>query len=309
MKFRLIVFTLIVVLTYFILAHSVGNHCMTGAFLSDSPSASDIENFKSTYGKNPLLVMVFVDWNEFVSQDVINAVYGEGCVLLVSWEPQNAENKEPIDYDGFVSGKYDKYISEFATRLKNFPGPVFLRFAHEANGNWYPWSASVIGSEKYKAIYRRAKDIFDKSGAEKVKWIFSINWENVPKENKYQLCYPGNSYVDYIGIDGYNWGDAASWSKWRSFKEVFSEAYNDASRHYKKPVLITEFSSSTSGGDKKEWIKQAFSEMKRMKNMKGFVIFLVNKETDWGIEPRSGISVEMREQLKSPYFTEDKRRI
>jgi endoglucanase len=146
------------------------------------------------------------------------------------------------------------------------------------------------------------KDVFDKSGAKNIKWVFSVNWENVPKENEYRSCYPGDGYVDYIGIDGYNWGDSAIWSKWRSFKEIFSQVYKDASLNYKKPVLITEFSSSASGGVKAKWIKQAFSEMRHMKNIKGFVIFLVNKEAAWGIEPGTNNAVEMKGQLINPHF-------
>ncbi|MFA6609580.1 MAG: glycosyl hydrolase [Candidatus Omnitrophota bacterium] len=257
-------------------------YCLTGAFLADSPTISDIDGFKKSYGKKPYMVMVFAGWGGLVDEKVIKDVYSEGCVLFVTWEPWDPATKEGIDFDKVLSGGYDGYIGSFGERLKSSGGIVFIRFAHEMNGDWYPWSGLKIGREKYIAVHRYLKTKFDKMGLADVKWVFSVNWEDVPKENNhFMLYYPGDGFVDYIGIDGYNWGDTKPWSSWMSFKEIFAHRYEEIMSLVKKPVLISEFSSTGSGGDKAAWIKDAIVDMKQMRGVAGFVLFNVDKETDW----------------------------
>jgi beta-mannanase len=204
---------------------------------------------------------------------------------------------------GTLTGKYDDYLKAFAERLKKVEGPVFLRFAHEMNGNWYPWSGVKIGKDKYVAMYRYVKGAFDEEKADNVKWVFSVNAEDVPeKNNDFLLYYPGERYVDYIGIDGYNWGNTRSWGKWVSFREIFEEPYKEITAHLDKPVLISEFGSTSSGGDKARWIREAMDDMRHMRKVRGFVLFNVDKETDWSFSNDEGAAAELKKQLADPYF-------
>lgn len=277
-------------------------YCLVGGFISDKPTKGDIEKFQANFGKKPYLVMIFVDWENFVDDEIIRDVYAKECVLAVTWEPWYALDKKGINYNAIFSGKMDSYIADFAKRLKQINKPVFLRFAHEMNGDWYPWSASKIGSENYIAMYQYISNIFDKVGTENVKWIFSINWEDIPKENSYMNCYPGDKYVDLIGIDGYNWGNTKPWSKWASFKEIFEKRYGEIVAHFKKPTIISEFSSTSKGGNKTLWIKEAMAEIKKMKQVRAFVLFNVNKETDWSFSFNEDFRKELKSQLKDGYF-------
>lgn len=277
--------------------------CLTGAFLADSPTRADIEDFKNTYGKKPFYVMVFTPWGDLVKEETIKAVYAEGCVLMVTWEPWNPATQGPIDYDKLLSGGYDEYIASFAQALKNTGGPVLIRFAHEMNGDWYPWCGKRIGKDKYIAIYRYVKDRFDATGAKNVKWVFAVNWEDVPKGgNSFMSYYPGDGYVDFIGIDGYNWGNVKSWSRWRSFKEIFEDRLNVAGKAFDKPLIISEFSSTSSGGNKAQWIKEALSYIRARKDIHAFVLFNVDKETDWGFPGNSQWGRELKAQLKNGKF-------
>jgi beta-mannanase len=189
--------------------------------------------------------------------------------------------------------------------VKSVKGSVFMRFAHEMNGNWYPWAGTKVGREKYIGMYRHVKDVFIKEGAQNVKWVFSINWEDVPRgeSNNFANYYPGDDYVDFIGIDGYNWGDTQPWSRWMSFRELFKGVYHACGALYPgKPVLISEFATAGSGGDKAAWIKAAFEEMKKMDRVCGFVIFNVDKEVDWRAAPDSAAGKELRRSLQDPHF-------
>ena len=87
-----------------------------------------------------------------------------------------------------------------------------------------------------------------------------------------------------------------------SFKEIFDKRYREITNNLKKPVIISEFSSTSSGGDKAAWIKEAMGDIKRMKNIKGFVLFNVDKETDWGFSSDDASGKELKLQLRNSYF-------
>lgn len=270
---------------------------LPGAFLTDSPSRNDIQSFEKKYGTKPFFVLLFLDWEKDVPKDLVNGIIAENSSPVITWEPWYAEQKKAVPYEEILQGKYDDYIQKFAEQLGAFPHTIYLRFAHEMNGNWYPWSSALIGPQNYQAMYRHVKDIFDSLHIHNVKWIFSINAENVPTDNLFQNSYPGDRYVDYMGIDGYNWGLTASWSRWKTFYEIFYPPYIQMVSLYDKDILITEFGSTSRGGDKAQWIKDAFSDMKQMKRLKGWILFNVNKETDWHFHPDQKCGLQLREEI------------
>ncbi|MBN1405122.1 MAG: hypothetical protein JW946_01230 [Candidatus Omnitrophica bacterium] len=128
----------------------------------------------------------------------------------------------------------------------------------------------------------------------------------MPKENNnFMFYYPGDKYVDFIGLDGYNWGNTKTWSRWRSFKEIFEGRLRELENITAKPVIISEFSSTSSGGDKALWIKEAFRCIEKHKNIAAFVLFNVDKETDWSFAPDTEWGEELRIQMKSGYFKDN----
>lgn len=278
------------------------NYVLTGAFITDVPSRKDIESFKKNYGKNPFFVMVFVDWESFVKKEVLEDIFSQGSYPVVTWEPWYWETKEGVDPEAILGGEFDSYIRDFAKNLAQFEDKVYLRFAHEMNGDWYPWSSALIGAPAYKKMYRYIKDKFDDLKIDNVSWVFSINWENIPEDNYYYDSYPGAGYVNYIGLDGYNWGNSQSWSRWMSFRQIFSEIHQELIERFDKDIIITEFSSTSQGGDKAQWIKEALSDMKKMERLKGFILFNVDKETDWKFSPQSHSGRALREKLQDSFF-------
>jgi len=276
----------------------------TGAFMTDSPRAADIQGFQNSFGKKPYLATVFIAWNHFLEPEVIGSVYGQGCVLVVTWEPWDPHSKKGIDFDGLLRGSEDEYIARFAEQLKSIDRPVYLRFAHEMNGNWYPWSGTRLGAEKYIRVFRYVKDKLDNAGSSNVKWVFSVNAEDVPRENNHFMqYYPGDAYVDFIGLDGYNWGTSRQDTRWQSFRKIFKPFYEET-RRFEKPILITEFSSASSGGDKAAWIRGALAEMETMTRLKGFVLFNIDKEADWQFKAGESSGRALSSALQTDTFTE-----
>lgn len=109
----------------------------------------------------------------------------------------------------------DKKFKEIANQFKNWHNgsEIYVRIMHEVNGNWYCWSigdSQVNTNTSYKATFIRIVNIFKKAGANNVKFVYNINAENVGTNSSYMGAYPGDQYIDYVSIDGYNGGTSQS---------------------------------------------------------------------------------------------------
>jgi mannan endo-1,4-beta-mannosidase len=302
-RIYIIVILLIGLFLLFYLSRQKQEGCYIGAFLADKPTKADIEGFAREYGRSPAIVMVYIDWGHFVDDRIIKDVYSNGAILCITWEPWDGYLKKPINYEEILTGHWDDYIAAFAEKIKSINGTVLLIFAHEPNGDWYPWSGTKIGSQQYVGMYRRVKNIFKSKSVDNVLWVFGINYEDAPRENnRFSLYYPGDKYVDCVSIDGYNWGSAQKGGKWLSFKEIFMPIYKEVCHTIKKPIIIGEFSSSSYGGDKAKWIKDAMQAIKIMKRVKAFILFNADKEADWSFSTDTEWGKQLKKELQNKYF-------
>ena len=265
---------------------------------------ADVRALESWQGKKNAVVTLCTDWtpttkvmNNLFGQQLPN-IWNNGNVPLVTWEPFTAANT-PADVEvRIAAGQYDPYIKSWAGRMKVFLAGVdgnfgtaddrraYIRLAHEMNGNWYPWSAATGGNSpaSYVAMWRRVVTLFDELnlGAWHLQWIWCVNNDDVgayPAES----FYPGDGYVDWVAIDGYNWGRSETWSSWESPAELYDGMLTRIRAVTTKPVALTEFASTTSGGSvaqKSQWITDLFSYVSA-RNIQLVSWFNEDKETDW----------------------------
>jgi hypothetical protein len=220
-------------------------------------------------------------------------------IPLVTWEPH-----EPLDQ--IIAGRHDNNIRAKARGARDLRAEIFLRWGHEMNGNWYPWSGALNsdGARKYIAAYRHVHDLFQQEGATNVVWVWCPLVANVPDEpwNHWSQYYPGDAYVDWIGFDAYNWGDTASCCRWMSFRELIEPFYRwYASKG--KPIMIPEYASAHSGGDKAAWIRTMHADLKTdFTQIKAVVWFNIWKETDWRIDSSPAVLDAYRAMAHDPYF-------
>jgi hypothetical protein len=208
-------------------------------------------------------------------------------IPLVTWEPH-----WPLDE--IIAGQHDDLFHMRAQGARDLGVEMFLRWGHEMNGNWYPWAGAnngnAAGPAKYIAAYRHVHDLFVADGATNVAWVWCPLVADVPAEpwNHWSNYYPGDDYVDWVGIDSYNWGTSSSCCTWQSFAELTTDLYNDYAG--RKPLIVAEMSSAEVGGDKGAWIDDLHQQLKtRFTAIRAVVWFDINKETDWRIDssPRS----------------------
>jgi beta-mannanase len=134
-----------------------------------------------------------------------------------------------------------------------------MRFDHEMNGWWqFPWSEQVNGNQPgdYVKAWKHVHDIFTQAGATNVTWVWAPNIIG-PNTTPLASLYPGDTYVDWLAMDGYNWGSDHS-NVWQSFSQVFAPTYSALTQLAPgKPIMLAETASSENGGSKAAWITDA----------------------------------------------------
>lgn len=253
-----------------------------------------------------------------------------GWITQVTWEYKASYGLDspyvlrPLQ--SILDGNEDKYIQEFAREAAAFGKPVFLRWGHEMNGDWYAWSGSrnggavadqygdpqkADGPERFVDAYKHIYKIFEAENADNVLWVWCPNVAMTGKLgepwNAYPNYYPGDEYVDWLCVDGYNWGASQDWSKWQTFDEVYSDSYAQLQAiNASKPMMIGEFSSSEVGGDKAAWIKDTLQRIPAGYPQIRFIFwFHINKETDWRFDSSEASMQAFIDGFKDPVWSEE----
>lgn len=219
-----------------------------------------------------------------------------GRIPMVSWVPEPPDVNSPW-LDQFIGGSVDQCLRTVARGLKSISGPVLMRFMHEMNGNWYRWSGpqnggGSVGELKYRQAWIHAWTIFRDEKVTNVQWVWCPDSSDTPADGSHHWTgyYPGDRYVDWVCVDGYNW-NVPAWGPWVEFNGIFSQTmgrsiYKDyASR---KPFMIGETGTvedETTPGHKGRWFLNARAAIKaRYPLLKAFVYFsTIADGKDWRV--------------------------
>ena len=238
-------------------------------------------------GDNPSLIMYYQDWNENskFNTRLMNEIYAGGAIPVVTWEPWDTQNLDNalINHNKYsakaiLSGYYDDHIRSWAKGAKKFGKPFYLRFAHEMNGNWYPWGNHDDNSaDEYKAMWIYVHNIFEEEGAENVLWLWSPNNTDQFGDSVEVLkFYPGSEYVDWVGFSAFNWGTTNENTIWKDFANISMGIYMELGK-LGKPIMVSETSSVSHGGNKTLWFRDTFhKDIPSMPDIKAVVIFNQN---------------------------------
>jgi len=181
--------------------------------------------------------------------------------LQTSWTNAGEGN---MVYD-VLNGEYDAFLKDYARVVSEFDHPVLFRLGNEMNGDWCPYSSYNTSKDTmiYKEFYRYVYKIFEEANADNVIWIWNPNGKSFPDFdwNDAVMYYPGDEYVDVIGLTAYNTGTYYPGENWTEFNVLYDSLYAKYNTLYKMPMMITEFASSSVGGDKNQWIKNMFSKI------------------------------------------------
>jgi len=259
-------------------------------------SLAEVDSFADTIGTSPDLVMITRSWADTATADIstVESITAAGFMPMIAWEPWDhrvestfdRRRGEQPDYslERILDGDYDPLIESWAEGLAEWGRPVVIRFAHEMNGYWYPWSESSNGNVtgQYVDAWRYVHDIFTESGADNVIWVWSPNLTQ-PALPALDSLYPGDDYVDWLGLVGYLGNGIDPRFYVPTFDQLFGPTIAEMRAITDKPMLITELGATELGGQKAAWIEHVFDAVKASSDIIGVIWFEVDKETDWRV--------------------------
>lgn len=211
---------------------------------------SQLNALDAEVGEAPSTLEWFQGWDESFPSQYVQTSWQRGALPLLTWESKPTVDSTPATSDPqyslskILAGNFDSYLSTFAHSVAATGMPVVIRFDQEMNGNWYPWSEGVNGNApgSFAATWQHVWDIFQTAGANKyVIWMWAVNrMDRLPKATPaLGELYPGDQYVDLVGIDAY-WRYATDPP---TFAGTFGKTLGGLAALTTKPVFIAETSA------------------------------------------------------------------
>lgn len=189
-----------------------------------------------------------------------------GITPMVWWEPvdpSDLEDDRYPRYQNILDGDHDEYIQHWARDARDFGeatgATVILRFAHEVNGRQFPWSVERLDNTpaRFRDAWRYVWRLFEAEGAlPYVRFMWSVAKRSCPGCNPYLDVYPGDAFVDIVGISAYNWGSERSW---KPLEAVLERPVRDLRDVTSRPLYVVEVGSSDSGGDRATWLRDGYA--------------------------------------------------
>ena len=202
----------------------------------------------------PQMLMTFQSWGapkkkdrmptHELSEDKTAGIQAE----MFTWEPWQAPSRgssvaeqervqSKYSNQKIADGKWDSYIREWADALKSFPHiTVYIRFGHEMNGNWYPWS---LDPPEYVLAWRHIWTIFHQQGVTNARFVWSADFGEGPPDadwqNNLMAYWPGAKYVNEIGTTLINFGGTDAHAV-----DQFTQRIDLVHQLLKKPLMLTE---------------------------------------------------------------------
>lgn len=270
----------------------------------DGAGSSDLATIAMMAGDQPDYVERFAAIDEPVPIEALDGTSTAGMTPILTlepWVPGRGVDQPEYSLARVAAGYHDAALSRWARELASWDRPLLLRLAHEPNGDWYPWSVGSNGnaSEDYVEAWQHIHALFESASADQVSFVWA---PNAPYAGSSDLAatYPGPRYVDYLGLDGYNWGDGDG-RAWQDPSELFGAGLAQLRQlDGDQPILVTEVASNEGaalGTDKARWIDDLVDYLSREDRVTGFVWFQAVKERDWRFNSTAEAQAAMKDAI------------
>jgi len=244
-----------------------------GVYVPGVPASdAGLAAFGSKTGTRPNVAVYYSGWLEPFQSTFGTELSARGAVPLVQIDPTGT------DLAAITHGRYNKYLASYAQAVRGFGRPVIISFGHEMNGDWYSWGNGKTSARDFVAAWRHIVKVFRSWGAYNVTWLWTINSlaGGPGQAAEPQAWWPGASYVTWVGIDGYYYYPA------ESFTTLFGTTISAIRRFTSDPVLITETGISPTAG-KAARLPELFAGA-RSAGVLGLVYFDARGYRDWRLD-------------------------
>jgi hypothetical protein len=205
---------------------------LIGVYQPDSPgSYGQVSAFAADAGFSPRILSYYTSsFSQPFPSGFAQQAASNGAMVLVQWQPRGTTSA------AIAAGQQDAAIRAMAQAVAADPWQVIISYGQEFNGNWYSWGAGGSDGSSgatYVAAWRRIWEIFQAEGAHNVTWLWDPNVVYAGSAPLAQW-YPGDQYVDWVGLDGY------FAESWYTFSSLFGPSVTALRQVTAKPLLIAE---------------------------------------------------------------------
>lgn len=271
---------------------------LLGAYVSLSGHPSDeasVEQREQAAGRPFDLQLTYYNWNDQFPDFGEAAIVAQGRTPVMAWY---GPGKDPGDHRTIAeidNGQDDTWITRQANAIKAFGKMIYLSPMPEMNGPWYRGFSG--DPTAYVAAFRHIHTLFVAAGVTNARWV----WRPNITPTDWDAYYPGDAYVDVIGVDGYNTG-----RPWQPFQTVFGGFF----AHYsgRKPLMVTETATDSDGGSAAAWITAMHAYLEDVAGPRYGVIGVCWFDTDtddehnWRVDQTPQSWAAWLAMARDPYF-------
>lgn len=165
-----------------------------------------------------------------------------------------------------AEGAYDQRWRASLTNLRMLWGsrtaPLYIRFAHESNGNWYPWSVDADNYKDFIAAWKRFRAL-QLETFPSAKLVFCLTRQSVHNGIDWRKTFPGARYVDVLAVDYYNDPAVTNADQWKTSMLATDshgaplgiERYRQFASSVGLPFAVPEWSGNAKTGDQPAFIQ------------------------------------------------------
>ena len=145
-------------------------------------------------------------------------------------------------------------IVRWADTIKSRGTLTYFGFTHEPESKF---QAKFGSTSQYIAAFRHVVTIFRAQHLSNVRYVWQMTAYGFVRKDSHAAAnyYPGNSYVDIVASDAYNWFGCGSGGPWRDLAGIAQPTLDFAKAH-NKLAMLAEFASEI-GPQRATWLKNA----------------------------------------------------
>ena len=260
-------------------------------------------------GMQPNMIKSFYDWNNGFDPNWARQIWAAGAIPQYELEMQDPNVATIAEV---ARGQHDEFIRNLAKGIRQANVPVVFSPWHEFNGDWYPWgfcgSASKAASNAcqvknkagdFRNAWRRMHNIFKAEGATNAIWLWQANQIGARPKVGLKQFYPGNSYVDWLGVVGYYYGEKG-W--YHTFDSIFMPTIKHFKKFSNKPIFIPEMGMDNYNRPKD--IHNFLYGVAKRSDVIGFLWFNYNKpsEIDFRIDRNAASTRAFKKYIHKAAF-------
>jgi hypothetical protein len=232
-----------------------------------------VRSFEKSTGRRLDIVHTYHRWYESFPTQSEKSLAAQGHLMFFNWEPVDSAGHY-LSWQRIAAGSEDATIDAEAARLKSLGVDVLVSFSHEPEKNFRQHGSAA----DFAAAFRHVVDRVRAAGGTDVRWVWNVmGLTNQVWLDRYRTMWPGDSYVDWVAWDPYNWSSCRK-RAWQDFTGTVRPFYDwlQANGFGSKPFMLAEYGTVERPGNpsgKSDWYAGIPNALKQLPQLRALVYF------------------------------------